>query len=232
VSAGFLTDPLLLEWKVEHGFGLRGSPEPERLARPCQVHGTAVARADAQGELQPGEADAVWTDAPGLAVGVVTADCVPILMGVRGGVRVVAVHAGWKGLAQGVIGAGVSALRAGSDETVRAAIGPHVGLCCYEVDAPVLGPLRRRFGDDLDVAQVTTGSDRARVDLGALARRALECAGVPRAAIGTAAVACTRCDAERFHSYRRDGARAGRLLHFVRAGNRPEAALDSPQGPA
>jgi copper oxidase (laccase) domain-containing protein len=97
---------------------------------------------------------------------------------------------------------------------------------------PVLGPLRQRFGADLEVALVPTGPDHARVDLGALALRALESAGLPPHAIGTAAVDCTRCDAERFHSYRRDGARAGRLLHFVRAGNRPEAALDSPQGPA
>lgn len=232
MSAGFLTDSLLLEWEVEHGFGLRGSSEPERLARPRQVHGIAVARADALGEVQPSEADAVWTDAPGRAVGVVTADCVPILMGVRGGARVAAVHAGWKGLAHGVIAAGLSALRGSANEAVRVAIGPHVGPCCYEVDAPVLGPLRQRFGADLEVALVPTGPDHARVDLGALALRALESAGLPPHAIGTAAVDCTRCDADRFHSYRRDGARAGRLLHFVRAGNRPEAALDSPQGPA
>jgi len=232
VSAGFLSDPLLMEWGVEHGFGLRGSSEPAGLSRPRQVHGIAVARADARGVVQPAEADAVWTDAPGRAVGVLTADCVPILMGVRGALRVVAVHAGWKGLALGVIGAGLDALRADANEAVCAAIGPHVGPCCYEVDAPVLGPLRQRFGTDLEAALVPTGPDQGRVDLGALARRALESAGLPPHAIGMAAADCTRCDAVRFHSYRRDGARAGRLLHFVRAANRPEAALDSPQGPA
>ena len=65
MSAGFLTDPLLMQWEVEHGFGLRGSSEPEGLARPRQMHGIAVARADARGEVPPSEADAVGTDAPG-----------------------------------------------------------------------------------------------------------------------------------------------------------------------
>jgi YfiH family protein len=214
--SGFLEHPLLAARGAEHGFGVRGADGPPGLARPRQVHGSAVARARA--DAAPlGEADAVWSDAPGVAVGVVTADCVPVLLAGEGARIVAAVHAGWRGLAGGVIGAALDALRAAGapGASLAAAVGPCIGACCYEVDEPVLARLRARFGSALDAHARATRPGHARVALGGLARLELE-AALPAGAVGALADACTRCDAARFESYRRDGARAGRLVHWIR----------------
>ena len=218
--SAFLEHPLLAARGAAHGFGVRGAAEPAGLARPRQVHGVAVARARGDG-MPLGDADAVWSDAPGTAVGVVTADCVPILLAGRGARIVAAVHAGWRGLADGVIGAALEALRAAGAPAgeLVAAIGPHIGPCCYEVDEPVLARLRARFPAAIDAHAHATRPGHARVDLGALARRELEGA-LPPGAVGALADACTRCDAQRFESYRRDGARSGRLVHWIRVSPR------------
>lgn len=216
-----LLDPLLAGCAPRHGFGVRGWAGPRRLARPRQVHGAVVVDAERcqSGELAPA-ADAVVTGSPGVAVGVVTADCVPLLLSAPGGRAVAAVHAGWRGLAAGVVEAAVAALAelscAGSGELV-AAIGPHIGPCCYEVDGPVLEALAARFAASLGAASRPARPGHEWLDLGALAQAALLAAGVGRDRLGLAAAHCTRCDAQRFHSFRRDGPSAGRLIHFVAA---------------
>ncbi len=217
MSAKALEHPLLASWGVPHGFGTRHAPDPPRVARPRQVHGRAVARLAPDGAVAPAEADAILADVAGAVVGVVTADCVPILVAHAEGARVAAVHAGWRGLAAGVIEAAIVALvRDGArPETLRAAIGPCIGRCCYEIDAPVVDALRPRFADALDAALDPAAPGHHRLDLVALAREALRCAGLPEPAIGSFADACTHCDAERFHSYRRDGPGAGRLVHWI-----------------
>ncbi len=216
--ADFLREPLLLAAGIAHGFGTRASPELG-LRRPRQVHGVAVAWATPGAAL--GDADAVLTRSPGLRVGVVTADCVPILL--AAGPVVGAVHAGWRGLAAGVVEAAHAELaRAAPGEAVRAALGPAIGGCCYEVDAPVLEALRARYGAGLDAALAPARAGHALLDLGRVVAHALARAGV--AEIGEAARACTRCDAARFHSFRRDGAAAGRLVHWVAA---PGAATNA-----
>lgn len=212
---GSLAHALLEARGAAHGFGLRGTSAPAGTVRPKQVHGRAVVRAEpAPRDL--GEADAVWCDTPGLTVAVVTADCVPILVADREARVVAAVHAGWRGLADGVIGAalGELAARGTPGGALAAVVGPHIGPCCYEVDEPVLGRLRARFGADLERAAEATRPGHARIDLGALARADLARA-IDVSAIGTFAGACTRCDAARFESHRRDGARAGRMVHWI-----------------
>jgi YfiH family protein len=208
--------PLLRACGVPHGFGTRADAPPTGLLRPRQVHGAAVARAE---DCAAGvEADAVVAATAGQPIGVVTADCVPILAASADGRAVAAIHAGWRGLAAGVIGAGIDALRrAAPRAAVSAVIGPHIGLCCYEIDAPVLDALRY-FDADLDAATIASRPGHRRLDLGALSRAALLRAGVSRDAIGAVAGACTRCDVDRFHSHRRDGSRAGRLVHWIAAG--------------
>ncbi|HEY8123225.1 MAG TPA: polyphenol oxidase family protein [Myxococcota bacterium] len=209
----FLRDPVLSSRGIAHGFGLRTSPELA-LRRPRQVHGAHAVWASASNEL--GDADAVLTRERGVCVGVVTADCVPILVAANGVVG--AVHAGWRGFAVGVIESALAELaRASAGEPVAAAIGPCIGGCCYEVDAPVLGPLRARYGALLECALAPARPQRARLDLGVLAQLALARAGVAPAAIGVSARLCTQCDAARFHSHRREGARAGRLAHWIEA---------------
>ena len=115
--------------------------------------------------------------------------------------------------------AGIDALRREAQGApLRAVIGPHIGPCCYEVDAPVLDALRH-FDADLDAATTASRPGHHWLDLGALARSALLRAGVSPDAIGSVERPCTHCDAQRFHSYRRDGARAGRLVHWIVAAN-------------
>jgi YfiH family protein len=211
-----ITHPLLVTCGVAHGFGVRGAPAPAGLLRPRQVHGTAVAEAEAAG-LHPGEADAVVSTLPGRPVGVATADCLPLLMAARDGRAVAAVHAGWRGLAAGVIGAALDALRQRAATPIVAVVGPRIGPCCYEVDAPVWEALRPRFGADLDGALRRNRADHALLDLAALARLELLRGGLASSDVAALADACTRCDPLRFHSYRRDGERAGRLLHHVAA---------------
>jgi polyphenol oxidase len=209
----WLEHPLLAAAGVRHGFGLRTSPARE-VRRPLQVHGAAVVRADADGPL--GEADAALATRTGVSVGVVTADCVPVLLAAGGAVA--AVHAGWRGLAAGVIPRAVEALaEAAPGAALVAAVGPCIRGCCYEVDAPVLDALRARFGGALDAALRPARPGHALVDLAALARAALRGAGVADERVGVVAGACTRCDAARFHSYRRDGPAAGRLLSWIEA---------------
>lgn len=201
---------------IEHGFGVRGVAGPSDVRRPRQVHGAVVASAAQCVGDPPAQADAVVCAEPGVAVGVVTADCVPVLAASADGRLVAAIHAGWRGLANGVIEAAIGALRErGTVEAeFLAVIGPHVGACCYEVDAPVLEALASRRG--LDAALRPSRAGHAMLDLGRLAREALHAAGLELHAVGALAGACTACDRERFHSYRRDGPRAGRLLHYIR----------------
>jgi len=213
VSAELLRDPVLAARGVAHGFGLRTSPAIE-MRKPRQVHGSRAVWTTCANDL--GDADAVLTREPGVRVGILTADCVPILV-VAGG-AVGAVHAGWRGFAAGVIEHALAELsRAAGGAEIAAAIGPCIGGCCYEVDAPVLTPLRARYGRLLDAALTRERAPHAQLDLGVLAQLALARSGVAPRAIGVAARACTRCDAARFHSFRRDGAAAGRLAHWIEA---------------
>jgi copper oxidase (laccase) domain-containing protein len=85
------------------------------------------------------------------------------------------------------------------------------------VDAPVLGALRERYGTAVEDSLRPARPGHAFVDLGALALHALASKGLAPKRSARLPQACTRCDAQRFHSYRRDGAAAGRMLHFIAA---------------
>lgn len=217
--SGFLTHPLLSEPGVAHGFGQIGSVAPRGVIRPQQVHGAEVAFVRRRDDTDPGPADAVVSSLAGVPVGVLTADCVPVLLSVDAGRVVAAVHAGWRGLAAGVVSSALAAAARAAKAGCRvtAVIGPHVGACCYEVDSPVIEALRVRFEELLDSALTPVDSDHAMLDLGALVREQLIRAGVRSAELGSFPGACTCCDAERFHSHRRDGSRAGRMLHWIAA---------------
>jgi YfiH family protein len=154
-----------------------------RLAQGRQVHGTHVVVDGEGGE----EADGQVTTRPGVAAIVLTADCLPVALAGPGAAGVV--HAGWRGLAGGVLEAGVAALGPGP---VAAAIGPGIGPCCYEI------------GDD--VRAVFASSERT-LDLKAVARARLEAANVQE--IHDCGL-CTACDPQRFFSHRRDRGITGR----------------------
>ena len=179
-----------------------GGPDlPVAWAR--QVHGTAVAAVAAAGECGP--ADALLARRPGLALAVATADCVPIAL--RGASEVVAVHAGWRGIAAGVVGEAVRRM-SGQPGELEAWIGPAIGACCYEVGEDVAQQVAAA-----SAAEVVSPGARGRphLDLAAAVRAQLETAGVVRVHL---LVACTACD-ERLWSYRRDGQGVGRNLAFV-----------------
>jgi YfiH family protein len=170
--------------------------EPDRLALNVQQHGTRVVRAQAGQRGEP--ADALWTDEPGLPLLVLAADCLPIVLVRSSGPPALAVvHAGWRGLIDGVLENAVVALGPGP---LAAAVGPGIGPCCYEVGEEVAAPFIGRFGADVVAAR--------RLDLRAAATRALEALAVTRV---DHVARCTSCDPEQaFFSHRRDSGVTGR----------------------
>jgi YfiH family protein len=178
--------------------------DPDGATMAWQRHGAVVAQAQSRGIVTPGtvydHCDGLWSDEPGRAMLLLTADCLPIaITRADEGEREAAVailHAGWRGLLAGIVAAGVRALAGGR---LAAAIGPGIGPCCYEVGEEVAGPFREAFGDDV----VREG----RLDLWTAAERALRAAGVARV---DRYDLCTSCHADRFFSHRRDGGRTGR----------------------
>lgn len=176
--------------------------DPESATMAWQVHGARVTRAERCGIVTPGtvfeRCDGLWTDEPGHALALLTADCYPVaLVGEteRGRAGLAVLHVGWRGLLGGISEAGVAAL--GGE--VRAAIGPGIGACCYEVGDEVAAPFRERFGKEV--------LDGGRLDLGRATELALRKAGVEEVErIG----GCTACSPELYFSHRRDRGRTGR----------------------
>ena len=187
--------------------------DPLRAVALAQVHGAEVFAAEAGGGAGTftgsiegvAECDAAVTRAPGVALLAMGADCPVIALWSDDGSVVAAVHAGWRGITGGVIAAGVGAMGVGAD-AVHASVGPHVGPCCYPVDAELRQAMAHAYGADVVVGDA--------VDLGLACRRALEHAGLAPEGIHVED-ACTACDEARFFSYRRDGAATGRQAAVV-----------------
>jgi YfiH family protein len=183
------------------------SLEPERVAFALQVHGTRLIDHGTDASRSHGsfqatgnredprdgltEADGHVVREPGLAPLVFVADCLPVaLHGPRG---LAMVHAGWRGLAGGILGAAATAVGAN-----RAAIGPGIGPCCYDVGEDVLSAFSS-LGEGI--------AEKRMLDLPEVARRLLADAGVGRV---EAAGLCTSCEEALFFSHRRDHGRTGR----------------------
>jgi YfiH family protein len=159
----------------------------DRLSFNRQVHETAVHRAGGRGTA----GDGLWSDEPGEPMLAFSADCLPIAIARTDGTRRLAlVHAGWRGLSDGIVAAGVAAV---GGETA-AVVGPSIGPCCYEVGEEVSA----RFDNDLTV-------DR-HLDLWSAAERALRDAGVGSV---ERVDLCTCCNPELFFSHRRSGEERG-----------------------
>ena len=201
-----------------------GLPSSPRWLR--QVHGTHVLRFDAvdpsfaqargrveaagsaehtsAADVEP-EADAAVTSAPGVVLAILTADCLPVVFAARDGSEVGAAHAGWRGLAAGVLEATVAAMRTPASGLV-AWLGPAAGPEAYEIGAEVFDAFVSR-DPRAQAAFVATRPGHWRVDLYALARLRLTEAGVVAVRGGDR---CTISDPRRFFSHRRDG-RSGRI---------------------
>lgn len=173
-----------------------------------QTHGVQVAHAGETGADPTPEADACIATSPGWPCVVLTADCLPVLLCTQDGAEVAAAHAGWRGLAAGVLEATVQAFTAAPDR-LMAWLGPAIGPDAFEVGAEV----RTRFLDQdpgADSAFRIHGH-RYLADLYSLARRRLHLAGVDAVYGGGL---CTLTDRARFFSYRRDG-NCGRMATLV-----------------
>lgn len=184
-----------------------------------QVHGTDVLVLDRpveDGEVFPGGWDAIVTDQAGLLLTVRTADCVPLLLYDPGQRVVAAVHAGWRGAVAGIVPKSIETMRArfGSEPAaLEVGIGPSVGPCCYEVDAPVLSRLREQFSEWRQVV-APISPETAMLDLRALVRRQAEREGVQPNRIRAVRV-CTVCHPGLFYSYRREGQVNGTMVSGI-----------------
>lgn len=169
------------------------------VVRVKQVHGDRVLRAEGPFTSPWPEADAIWTDRAGVLLGVVAADCVPVLLADAAG-RIGAAHAGWEGTSRRIAQRLVEELAAaGADpRSMTAALGPSIGPCCYTVGAERVALVRERLGRDADGA-VLEQEGRSVFDLWAANAAQLRAAGV-----GTIEVAgaCTQCGDEDVFSRR------------------------------
>ena len=183
-------------------------PAPPHWLR--QVHGVEVARFEAGSPASAGkgdepEADAAVTSTPGTVLAILTADCLPAVFAARDGSEVAAAHAGWRGLADGMLEATVAAMKTPADDIV-AWLGPAAGPDAYEIGEEVFDAFVS--GDaGAAVAFAPTRPGHWKVDLYALARRRLAAVGVTDVHGGGL---CTISDPARFFSHRRDQ-RSGRI---------------------
>lgn len=186
------------------------------IAELNQVHGNVVHAVGRDcGGLRP-TGDGLVTAVPAVVLAILTADCVPILM-IDGEERVAgALHAGWRGVLNGIAAAGVAAMvkLGAAPQRIRAALGPAIGACCFEVDRP----LAERFADQLpgaDRHRRPAKPGKALLDLKAIIRDRLIEAGLRPAAI-SALGPCTRCASDRYFSRRAAGGKpTGLQLSYI-----------------
>lgn len=222
---GLFVSNLLIDQPVVHGFttsalgnlGFGKNPgDPEVIAnrerlfdalalkgrthvQPRQVHSN---RAVSSLQFSPGcEADASFTSDRSDVLSVLTADCVPVLLYFPR--TVAAIHAGWRGLFHEIIPNTLSQLPEGG----IAAIGPAIGVCCYEVSVEMADDFEKKFGTGI----VDRTREKPHLDLAGVAMRQLELCDVEK--IESANI-CTYCHPELFFSYRRDGS-SGRMMSFI-----------------
>lgn len=177
-----------------------------------QVHGVDVARFDAaSSHAHEPQADASVTDAPGEVLAILTADCLPVVFAAQDGSEIAAAHAGWRGLADGVLESTVAAMQ-GPPPEIIVWLGPAAGPQAYEIGAEV----RDAFVShdrQADAAFVATRPGHWKVDLYALARQRLAKVGIDPSHIHGGG-RCTISEADDFFSHRRDG-RSGRIATLV-----------------
>lgn len=177
-----------------HGATVLGLPDVMQASSCCEADGVVAATAG------PGVSAVRW------------ADCVPLLLADRGGAAVAAVHAGWRGAAAGVVPAAVRRLREHGirPADLRAAVGPAIGGCCYQVGDEVITAIARASG----VAAERLVARGGRLDLRRAVGLQLEREGLDPSAIHVAPW-CTHCSGDLFFSYRREGAGAGRQMACI-----------------
>ncbi len=211
-----------------------------KLVTIRQVHSNVVALADASQVGKPCEGDGLITDTPGLLIGILTADCTPVLVADRKNKVVAAFHAGWRGTAKRIVEHGVGRMldEFGSrPEDLVAAIGPSIGPCCYVVGEEVIAEFTSQFAYASKLFHEIYKLDPAGQENHALSKRRrvpgdslaaanlhLDVAGANRQQLIDAGVkarnismvgGCTRCQPELFFSHRGSNGRTGRMLSVI-----------------
>lgn len=198
-----------LAW-LDHGFGTRQSEgwlDAAPAATLKQIHSNVVLPVAAPGKA--GDGDALITRTPGLWLAVRSADCVPLILADPVTRSVAVVHAGWRGAAANIADATVQAMCIQFStvaQDLHAAIGPGIGSCCFEV-GPEVAEQFRPWSDP--------PSGRAHLDLQAILLAQLIESGLAPERIQRI-TRCTKCHPDEFHSYRRDGEAAGRMVSGAR----------------
>lgn len=200
----------------------RGGLPADGFAFARQVHGADLVVATRAGSL--GRADVLMTERPGLPLAIFTADCLPIVVYDRPNRRLAMAHAGWRGTTEAAARVAVDALveAGGRPEAFLAAIGPSIGPCCYEVDAPVIDRLKAAFPGAWGAWVTATRPGKWMLDLWKANEDQLKEAGLSDAQIDNPRL-CTACRVDLFYSYRR-GRGEGRLVAL--------AAIPDGSGPA
>lgn len=195
----------------------------ERVMTTIQIHGRAVAAITSTSDLSSPrpEADALVSDRADVAIAVRAADCVPLLLADAATGAVAAVHAGWRGTAAGVVGAAVEAMSLAfgtRPPDVLAAIGPSIGVCCYEVGSELVDAFAAagHARDLVDRWFVARRGGSLHLDLPTANRDQLILAGVPEESIHSSGL-CTAMHVDVLTSYRVEKQGAGRLVAAIRA---------------
>ncbi len=202
------------DWKtVADAFGI----SIERVVTVNQVHGENIVKVGALNyrDIRSVHADALITKEPGIAVGVETADCVPVLLFDPIKPAVAAVHAGWRSTVKKIVQKTINRMSEefGSEPSrMIAAIGPSIGPECYEVDEPVMGPVRDAFSFWKKVT-APRDNDHWSLDLAAANKTELMQIGLPEKNIHVLGL-CTSCRKDLFYSYRAEG-KTGRMLSVI-----------------
>ncbi|HDR06555.1 MAG TPA: laccase domain-containing protein, partial [Candidatus Coatesbacteria bacterium] len=208
-SGGADADPL----DAVRAFLDEAAPGAE-IARVHQVHGRGVHLAEAPAALPYPRADALVTEKRGLALVVLTADCVPLLLADEGGRVAAAVHAGRRGALADVAGAALEFVERWfsiEPSSLFARLGPAIGPCCYEVSDEIADEIAGRWGEGF-VRRPPEGGPR--LDLPGLVENQLLSRGVRPERLAVSG-ACTRCESGRYWSYRAQGDGAGRMASGV-----------------
>ena len=221
LNLGFGTDDLKAHVDGNRGNFCRAFDlQPHQLLTIKQVHGTNLLLIDDENldlsHFLTVEADGIITNQRGFMIGVLVADCIPLLLHHPGKGVVAAVHVGWRGAANGIISRAIESMQGHfhcAPEEILAAVGPGIGAHRFEVDRPVREAFRNGSGFwDLIANEVSLG--HWQVDLSLSCRLQLEAAGIPTGNIDVAED-CTCCHQELFFSHRRDSGQTGRQLGFI-----------------
>ena len=187
-----------------------------RIVTMRQVHGDHIIEVNDKTRKEAGAADGMVSAEQGVNIGVLTADCVPLLLIAPRQKIVAAVHAGWRGTLAGIAAKMVNLFKEKygvSAKQVEAALGPSIGACCYEVKEDVTTPLIAQW-DDLASASLQARAGKSYLDLRKFNQGILERTGVPVNQIYHVGP-CTSCFPEDFYSYRRERNETGRQISFI-----------------